>query len=239
MGTAYHGWQVQNNAVTVQQRINEALSTALGKEIKCMGSGRTDTGVHAIQQVAHFDHDGGVIFPELLHKLNGILPLDISVNAIRMVKNSVSARFDASSRSYVYKIHQNKDPFLIDKSYHFRRKVDLDKMNVACSLFKKHRDFQSFSMVKTDVNNYNCEIFEIGFKRENEMILFYVRANRFLRGMVRAIVGTMLDVGENKLSSKDLEEILESRDRKNAGRSVPACGLYLKDIVYPDDIYNC
>lgn len=236
LGTNYHGWQIQNNVVTIQQKINESLTTILGCETQCIGSGRTDTGVHAIHQVAHFDCENSFIIPQLKHKLNRILPIDISVNFIYKINESSSARFDAISRSYIYKIHQNKNPFLINFSYYFSRLLDLEKMNKACDLFQKHTNFESFSKVKTKVNNFDCKIFEMSFKLEKDIILFYVRANRFLRGMVRAIVGTMLDIGENKLELEDLEYILLSRDRNKVRKFVPAHGLYLNEIIYPKEI---
>lgn len=236
LGTAYHGWQVQNDVVTVQQKINEALTIILGKPTVCLGSGRTDAGVHGVQQIAHFDNDGIKDLKLFKRKLNGILPKDISVNKIFQVKADKSARFDASSRSYIYKLHQKKNPFLRGFSHFFSRDLDITKMNQACRIFKEHTDFEAFSRVNTDVNNFDCTIYEIGFVKENDIIHFHVKANRFLRGMVRAIVGTMLDIGQGKTTLKDLENILNSRDRKQAGSAVPAHGLYLNEIIYPEDI---
>lgn len=236
LGEAYHGWQVQKDVVTVQQKINEALTIILGKQTVCLGSGRTDAGVHARQQIAHFDSEEIDDLPFIKRRFNGILPKDISINKIYAVKNDVNARFDASSRSYLYKIHQRKNPFLRGSSFFYSRDLDIEKMNKACELFQKHKDFEAFSRVKTDVNNFDCSIFEIGFERQNDNILFHVKANRFLRGMVRAIVGTMLDIGQGKRDLIDLENILKSRDRKQAGSSVPAHGLYLNEIIYPNEI---
>jgi len=236
LGTNYHGWQVQKNETTVQQKINEALTISFGQPVVCLGSGRTDAGVHATQQIAHFDSEEINDFGRMKLKLNGILPWDISINSIYRVNEDISARFNASSRSYIYKIHQKKNPFLRGASYFFSRKLDLEKMNQACNFFQKHTDFEAFSRVNTDVNNFDCTIFEIGFIRQNESILFQVKANRFLRGMVRAIVGTMLDIGQGKSTINDLDEILKSRNRRKAGSSVPACGLYLNEIVYPENI---
>ncbi|SMD34172.1 tRNA pseudouridine38-40 synthase [Reichenbachiella faecimaris] len=236
-GSAYHGWQIQNNAKTVQGILNEALSTILRADVSTIGSGRTDTGVHAMMQMVHFDHDEIKDTVQLGNKLNSLLPQDISANHIHLVKDDVSARFEAVSRAYVYKIHQHKNPFKQGLSYHFHQPLDLDQMNSCCDLIKKWKDFEAMSKVKTEVNNFNCEIFSAFWEKQNDEIHFHVSANRFLRGMVRALVGTMLEVGQGRMTLAAFEQILESRDRKKAGRSVPAHGLYLRDITYPKDIY--
>ena len=235
-GTRYHGWQIQDNAITVQQVLNESLSTILRREITTMGSGRTDTGVHARMQVAHFDLEEHVDEEFLVRRLNGILPKDIAAHSIRLENSEASTRFNAVSRQYHYKIHLNKSPFLENLSYGFFRELNIDLMNHACKQLTDWRDFECFSRVKTEVNNFYCDIFEAKWLRENDDVLFSVRANRFLRGMVRAIVGTMLEIGQEKIDSKDFQRILESRDRKKAGRAVPPQGLYLNDIVYPEEI---
>ena len=236
-GANYHGWQIQNNAKTVQGVLNEALSTILRAEISTIGSGRTDTGVHAIMQMVHFDHNQLIDTNHLVAKLNSLLPLDISANAIAQVKDEVSARFDAISRAYIYKIHQFKSPFKQGLSYHFNQDLDLTLMNQSCDLIKKWTDFEAMSKVKTEVNNFNCEIFEAFWEKQNDEIHFHVSANRFLRGMVRALVGTMFEVGLKRMSLEQFQTVLESRDRKKAGRSVPAHGLYLRDIIYPKEVY--
>ncbi|RJE71853.1 tRNA pseudouridine(38-40) synthase TruA [Reichenbachiella sp. MSK19-1] len=236
-GTAYHGWQVQNNASTVQQTLNEALSTILRCEISTIGSGRTDAGVHALNQVVHFDLSDEVNTDELCHKLNRLLPRDIAALELRVVTDEASARFAAISRSYLYRIHQHKNPFLELRSYHHYRSLDIDLMNASCEIIKNWTDFESLSKVQTDVNHFNCQIFDARWERYNDEIHFHVSANRFLRGMIRAMVGTMLLVGEGNINLDTFEEILASRDRTKAGRSVPAHGLYLKDIIYPEDIY--
>ncbi|UXX80671.1 tRNA pseudouridine(38-40) synthase TruA [Reichenbachiella carrageenanivorans] len=236
-GTHYHGWQIQNNVVTVQRVLNEALSTILRTEISTIGSGRTDTGVHAMMQVVHFDYANEIVVGQLAAKLNSLLPQDIAVRTIKPVKEGVSARFEAVSRAYIYKIHQYKNPFLQGQSYQFHQAIDLDQMNACCELIKTWKDFEAMSKVKTEVNNFNCEIFDAYWKKHNGEIHFHVSANRFLRGMVRALVGTMLDVGQGRMTVEAFQAVLESRDRKKAGRSVPAHGLYLRDIIYPKDIY--
>ncbi|PIB36751.1 tRNA pseudouridine(38-40) synthase TruA [Reichenbachiella sp. 5M10] len=236
-GTAYHGWQVQNNAATVQQVLNDALSTILRQEISTIGSGRTDTGVHALNQVVHFDLPAEVQVQNLCYKLNRLLPWDISANEIRRVQDDASARFAAVSRSYLYRMHQRKNPFLEKRSYQYSFPVDLEAMNASCEIVKQWMDFESLSKVQTEVKTFQCEIFDAKWEEYNDEFHFHVSANRFLRGMIRAMVGTMLLVGEGKINLDTFAAILESRDRTRAGRSVPACGLYLKDIIYPKDVY--
>lgn len=236
-GTRYHGWQIQDNAITVQQVLNESLSTILRKDIHTMGSGRTDTGVHARMQVVHFDLEESVDLTELVRRLNGLLPKDIAAHHMKLVIPEANTRFDAISRQYHYKIHTKKSPFLENLSYGHFRGLDIELMNLACKKLLNWRDFECFSRVKTEVNNFYCDIFEAKWFKENDDLLFSVRANRFLRGMVRAIVGTMLEIGQEKLDLKSFQDILESRDRNKAGRAVPPQGLYLNDIVYPDEIF--
>ncbi|MEL6557185.1 MAG: tRNA pseudouridine(38-40) synthase TruA [Bacteroidota bacterium] len=236
-GTHYHGWQIQENAITVQQVLNESMSTILRQKINTMGSGRTDTGVHATVQVVHFDVDEFLEETNLIRRLNSILPKDIAVYALRRVNSDANTRFDAISREYHYKIHLKKSPFLENLSYGYFRELNFDLMNEACLLLKDWKDFECFSRVKTEVNNFCCDIFEAKWFKENDEVLFSVRANRFLRGMVRAIVGTMLEVGQERISLADFQEVLDGRDRKKAGRAVPPQGLYLNDIVYPEEIF--
>ncbi|WP_109832849.1 tRNA pseudouridine(38-40) synthase TruA [Reichenbachiella versicolor] len=235
-GGIYHGWQVQPNAITIQQVLNEALSTILRSEIETIGSGRTDTGVHATKQIAHFDHDQQL--PEnLIGKLNSLLPKGIAIYSCKPVKEDASARFEASSRSYIYKMNKQKDPFSDGLSYFYRISLDLKAMNDCCTVIKKWTDFESFSKVHTDVHTFNCKIIDARWEEDNEGYRFYVSANRFLRGMVRALVGTMILAGERKISVDDFQKILEAKDRKKAGRSVPAHGLYLSAVEYPEEIY--
>lgn len=236
-GTNYHGWQVQDNAITVQQVLNESLSTLLRKDIMAMGSGRTDTGVHARMQVVHFDVEEELDGPQLVAKLNRFLPRDIAVHQMKAVHPEANTRFDATSRQYHYLMHTHKSPFLENLSYGFYQPLDVEAMNQACEKLLQWKDFECFSRVKTEVNNFYCDIFEAKWLTENENLLFSVRANRFLRGMVRAIVGTLIDVGQGKTGLNDFSDILESRDRRKAGRAVPPQGLYLNDIVYPEEIF--
>ena len=235
-GKNYHGWQIQENAITVQEILDKSLSTILKTEIKSLGSGRTDTGVHAISQVAHFDFNGNII-ENFLYRINSLLPSDISINSINGVKENVSARFDAISREYIYKIHTKKSPFLNDYSYYYKRDIDIELLNKACDIIKKFKDFQTFSKVKTDVNNYNCNVSYAAIEKENNSYFFKVTSNRFLRGMVRALMGTLFEINENKIELEFLEDIIIKKERKLAGPSVPAHGLYLNKVLYEEDIY--
>ena len=235
-GKNYHGWQTQENAITIQEILDKSLSTILKTEIKSLGSGRTDTGVHAMSQVAHFDFNGNII-ENFLYRINSLLPSDISINSINGVKENVSARFDAISREYIYKIHTKKSPFLNDYSYYYKREIDIELLNKACDIIKKFKDFQAFSKVKTDVNNYNCNVSYAAIEKENNSYFFKVTSNRFLRGMVRAIMGTLFEINENKIELEFLEDIIIKKERKLAGPSVPAHGLYLNKVLYEEDIY--
>jgi tRNA pseudouridine38-40 synthase len=236
-GTHYSGWQVQGNAITVQGEINKALSVLLKSDMETMGSGRTDAGVHAHQQIAHFDTEPIKQPDKLVYKLNALLPKDIAINQLIPVREDAHARFDADSRSYQYFIHTRKDPFSENASYLFTADLDLNSINEAVELLKSWKDFEAFSKVHTEVNHFNCDIFEAHWEPSASGYVFYIRANRFLRGMVRTIVGTLLDVGTHKTSVQSLEEILKSKNREEAGRSVSADGLYLHAVTYPKDIY--
>ncbi len=236
-GTHYHGWQVQKNAISVQGVLNESLSTILRTEISTIGSGRTDTGVHAMMQVVHFDYAEEIDRELLVLKLNSHLPKDIAVKSIVSVKPDVSARFNASSRSYIYKMHTLKSPFNDHLSYYYTRALDMEVMNESCQIIKERTDFEALSKVKTEVNNFNCDIFDAYWEKANDEIHFHVSANRFLRGMVRTLVGTMIEIGRHRMSNEEFKQILTSQDRRKAGRSVPAHGLYLREITYPSDIY--
>ena len=236
-GSDFHGWQKQPNAKTVQQTIENSMSVLLKEPIEIVGAGRTDTGVHAKQLIAHFDSKNDIDKKNLLYKLNSFLPKTIAINAIDQVKNNAHARFDAVSRAYVYKIHLEKNPFLIHYSYYLKYPVDLDAMDRASTVLKEYTDFKCFSKSKTDVKTYNCYISSIKWEKTGNEIKFFIVADRFLRNMVRAIVGTLLEIGIGKLKEQDLHTIVESRDRSKAGYSVPAKGLYLHTIEYPKSIY--
>jgi len=197
-----------------------------------MGAGRTDTGVHAKEMYAHFDFETPIEIPSLVHKLNSYLPKDIVVYNIILVHDEAHARFDATKRMYEYHINTFKDAFFQDKSWYFHQELDLDLMNEASKIMFKHTDFQCFSKVNTDVNTFDCTIFEAHWKQENDKLVFIISANRFLRNMVRAIVGTLVYVGLHKITLEDFNEIIKSKNRDKAGFSVPAHGLYLTKIDY-------
>ncbi|MDY8134376.1 tRNA pseudouridine(38-40) synthase TruA [Aquimarina sp. 2201CG5-10] len=236
-GTPYHGWQRQPNAISVQEVLEESLSTLLRLKINIVGAGRTDTGVHARQIMAHFDYDNELNTDQLKYKLNSILPPEISVQKVYEVMDEAHARFDAISRSYEYHITLAKDPFAINRSYYFKKELDVDAMNEAAKLLLNYTNFKCFSKSKTDVKTYNCTITEAIWEKQENQLIFKISANRFLRNMVRAIVGTLIEIGENKLKVIDLERIIKSEDRGQAGYSVPAHGLYLTSVEYPKTIY--
>ncbi|AFK04881.1 tRNA pseudouridine synthase A [Emticicia oligotrophica DSM 17448] len=232
-GTEFHGWQIQPNAISVQECIEKGLSTILKKKIEITGSSRTDAGVHAAQQFAHFDLEEPIQdIGKLVNALNGILSKGIAIKDIRAVKEDFHSRFDATHRRYLYRILQKKNPFWHEISYFYKPKLDLEAMNKAGKLMEKYIDFQCFSKVNTDVQTFNCKI-EFAYWEQNEYFLFFhVKADRFLRGMVRAIVGTMIDVGLGKLSIEGFEAIIVSKDRNKAGRAVPPEGLTLMEVGY-------
>ena len=231
-GTNYHGWQIQPNAIAVQEVLNNALSTILNQKINCMGAGRTDTGVHAREMFAHFDTDSEFELKTTIHKLNSFLPNDISVFDIIKVHNDAHARFDAKKRTYEYRIHNFKDSFLENLSWYYHQNLDLQVMNKASKILLNHTDFQAFSKVNTDVNSFDCKIFQANWIQINNQLIFTITADRFLRNMVRAIVGTLIYVGLKKITIEDFENIIKSKNRNNAGFSVPAQGLFLTKIEY-------
>ena len=236
VGTNYHGWQIQKNAITIQKKLEESLSTLIGHKIKTIGSGRTDTGVHAISQIVHFDSNS-ILEDNFIYRLNAILPKEISINSINAVNKDANARFDAISREYIYKIHIHKNPFLENRSLFYKGKINLDSLNNACEILMDSSDFQSFSKVNTEVNNFKCAINFALFNKSDNGFNFSISSNRFLRGMVRSIVGTLLEINEKKISLEDLKIIIKNKDRAGAGASVLPCGLYLSKVNYPEQIY--
>jgi len=216
----------------VQETLNKALSVVLNSEINIMGAGRTDTGVHAKEMYAHFDFETEIDCQNLVHKLNSYLPKDIVIYDIFPVHEEAHARFDATKRTYQYHIHTFKDVFLQDESWYYHQDLDLDLMNEASKLLLNYTDFQCFSKVNTDVNTFDCTIFEAYWTQKNSSITFTISANRFLRNMVRAIVGTLVYVGLHKITLEDFNNIIASKNRSEAGFSVPAHGLYLTKIEY-------
>jgi tRNA pseudouridine38-40 synthase len=230
-GTNYQGWQIQPNGMTVQEVLNNALSVLLRQPIETMGCGRTDTGVHAKQYFAHFDTS--VVLPDsIIKNLNGILPYDIAIHDIVAISDDFNARFNAKSRTYEYHIIFDKNPFLHNAAVRWYHPLDLDKMNEGALLLLGEQDFSCFSKTNTDVKHYVCNVMHAEWYFKDHILVFEVTANRFLRNMVRAMVGTLTLLGENKITIDKFKEILESKDRRLAGVSVPAHGLYLTEIVY-------
>ncbi|MGB4773686.1 MAG: tRNA pseudouridine(38-40) synthase TruA [Daejeonella sp.] len=233
-GTAYHGWQIQENSVSVQELVNQALSTVLRQPVETVGCGRTDTGVHAKQLYAHFDISEENIFenPQLIIRINSILPPHIAIKRIIEVPQNAHARFDAISRSYEYHIHFNKDPFKHNLSWLLHTHPDVELMNEAAKILLSYQDFSCFSKSNTQTMTNNCTISKAEWVEENNGLVFHITADRFLRNMVRAIVGTLLKVGKHEINPEEIRQIIESKNRSNAGVSVPACGLYLTKVVY-------
>lgn len=238
-GGPFHGWQVQPNAQTVQQFLNEALSTLLRHPVETTGCGRTDTGVHAREFYAHFDTGETVADSgKFLHSLNAILPLEIAVYELIPVEPAAHARFDAVSRSYEYVVIDHKDPFLLERALYWPHGFDLDRMKDAADLLLTHSDFACFTKAGGASNGTNCTVTTATWEQREHRIVFKISANRFLRNMVRAIVGTLLEVGQGKLSREGFHEILLHGDRSDAGVSVPPHGLYLTRVDYPFIIPN-
>ncbi len=238
-GTAYHGWQIQPNAVCVQQLLEEAISMVLREKISLTGAGRTDTGVHAKKYTAHFDslHSPALLQEaDLVYKLNRILPADIAIYDLFPVQADAHARYSAISRSYEYRISRRKDPFLINKAWLQEREMDFGAMQEASALLFEYEDFECFSKSNTQVKHYRCKIEEAHWRKEDCQWIFTIRANRFLRNMVRAIVGTLTDVGLGKINAEQMKQIIESKNRSNAGYSVPGCGLYFMGAAYDKSI---
>lgn len=249
-GTAYHGWQIQQNAVSVQELLNKALSTILRQPIETTGCGRTDTGVHAKEFFAHFDIEGHgpwsmvdsksssyglstIAYGHKVRGLNALLPPDIAIKNIIPVHADAHARFDATSRSYQYHVHFNKDPFLQGASWQLRDVPDINLMNQAAAIMMEYIDFSCFSKSNTQVKTNNCKITRAEWVKTENGIVFHITADRFLRNMVRAIVGTLMMIGREEMQPEGIREIIESKNRSNAGTSVPACGLYLTEVKYP------
>jgi tRNA pseudouridine38-40 synthase len=232
-GTRYRGWQVQPNGLTVQEVLETTMSTFFRQKIEITGAGRTDTGVHASYYVAHFD-TGILPFPpgDLVEKLNRFLPADIALHRIWQVGDELHARFSACKRTYRYYISRVKDPFTLETSFACYRPLDVASMNESAALLLDFTDFTSFSKLHTDVKTNNCRIFEASWREEGHQLVFTISADRFLRNMVRAIVGTLLEVGRGRLTPEGFAGIIRKKDRSAAGTSAPAQGLFLSDVEY-------
>ncbi len=237
-GTNYHGWQIQPNGASVQETLMKALSTFLRREIEVVGAGRTDAGVHARLMVAHFDFDTELDGEVVTDKLNRLLPPDIAVYGVRRVKPEAHARFDATSRTYKYYIHTRKDPFRRGYSWRIFQPLDFERMNEAAQTLFDYTDFTSFSKLHTDVKTNNCRIMLARWEQAGDgEWVFTIRADRFLRNMVRAVVGTLVEVGRGKLTVDGFRRVIEEKNRCSAGTSVPGHALYLTDVSYPDDLF--
>lgn len=232
VGSRYHGWQVQKNAISVQEEINNALQKLLRHEVNTIGCGRTDTGVHATCFYTQFDTDKK-LQPRFVHRINRILPADITVYELYTVPDDFNVRFDATYRRYEYHLNQTPNPFLVGRSYYSYGELDFDAMNEAAKILLRYTDFECFSKVKTDVYTFNCTVTEAFWEfKGGQQWVFNIQANRFLRNMVRAIVGSLLEVGSGKLTIEGFEAIIKSKNRSEAGQSVPAHALYLVDVGF-------
>lgn len=235
-GYNYHGWQYQPNAISIQEVLEEAISTLLKEKTSIVAAGRTDTGVHAEQMFAHFNTAIVFSIEKLIFKLNSLLPKDIAIHNIFEVDKEAHARFDAVSRTYKYRISLRKNVFSFNNSYYLKNELDVKKMNNAAKILLDYENFKCFSRSHTDVNTYNCKIIEAEWTVVKNELIFTIKANRFLRNMVRAIVGTMINIGSGKMDIEQLHEIIKSQDRTKAGASVPGYALYLTQIEYPKHI---
>lgn len=234
-GTDFHGWQTQPNGITVQECLDKALSTYFRQEVISLGCGRTDAGVHATQFYAHFDLVGisAKQVENTTTGVNALLPYSIAIHRVFEVDTDAHARFDATARAYKYHLHFKKDPFKLNRSWFYKGQLDMDKMNQAAQILLPFRDFSSFSKSNTQTFTNNCSVSYARFEEQADGLVFTIKADRFLRNMVRAIVGTLIMVGRGDIELTAIAEIIESKNRSNAGQSVPACGLYLVAVEYP------
>ncbi len=237
-GTAYSGWQIQKNALSVQEVIEKAFFVSLREKIEIIGSGRTDTGVHALQQFAHFDYEKP-LNRSILKSWNALLPKDITIHNLYQVPPQAHSRFSAIQRTYQYRIVQKKNPFLQNLTYYFPYKLDIEAMQKAAQILLEYDDFASFSKVKANTPHFKCNVTEAFWKKEKdiisgtELLIFQISANRFLWGMVRAIVGTLLQIGKGKQKIEEFRRVIEAKNRSKADANAPACGLYLVSVRYP------
>ena len=246
-GTRYCGWQRQPNGIAVQEELEKALSTILRTPIELTGAGRTDAGVHALNMIAHFDIADDTTVDcrlltidskRLINNLNSLLPYDIAVKKVERVTDDAHARFDALSRKYEYHIITHKNPFLKEQACRIHFPLNLELMNEAAKVLFEYEDFTSFSKLHTDVKTNNCTIMEAYWQQRDKELVFTIKANRFLRNMVRAIVGTLMEVGRERLTIEGFRQVIEAKNRCSAGHSVPACGLYFIEAEYPETIHN-
>jgi len=232
-GTNYHGWQIQKNAHSVQAEINEKLSLILGNQINIVGCGRTDTGVHAREFYAHFDIENLKLNPEdLRYKLNQFLPEDIYIKSLFNVESEMHSRFSAVERTYKYYITRVKDPFAQNQVFFYNGPLNTEAMQASCNYLFDYTDFTSFSKLHTQTTTNLCTIINANWQLDSDRFVFTITADRFLRNMVRAIVGTMMEIGKGKMPAVEMKKIIEAKDRSKAGFSVPAKGLFLEKVTY-------
>lgn len=238
LGKNYHGWQIQPNATSVQEEVQKVLSIILRTPIEVVAAGRTDAGVHASQMFVHFDVDLELDATIYCYKINALLPKDIVFQNIFKVDPEAHARFHANKRSYEYKILLGNSPFTTDVEWQINHQLNVEAMNKAARFLLEYTDFKCFSRSKTDVRTYNCDITRAEWKQTGNQLVFYISADRFLRNMVRAVVGTLVAVGKGKMEPEKITDIIKSQNRSNAGASVPAHGLFLTEVLYPDSIIH-
>ena len=237
LGTGYAGFQIQKNANTVQSEVEKALRIVLRKEISLTGSSRTDAGVHALQNYFHFDSEAH-LDQKLLYNLNAVLPPDIGANNLKIVRSDGHCRFDAVAREYQYHIYWFKNPFLADRAFYYPYKIDINKLQTAAESLFDYTDYSSFSKRRTQVKSHECIILNSKWDLVDQKLLYTVKANRFLRGMVRGIVGTMLQIGKGKIELEDFKKIIENKDSAHVDFSVPAKGLFLNEVFFPGDYFS-
>lgn len=232
-GNNYSGFQIQENANSIQQEVEKALEIFFRQRIGLTGSSRTDGGVHALQNYFHFDYEG-VIETRVIYNINAILPPDICIKGAYPVSPEAHCRFDALSREYRYYVYRKKNPFLTDRAYFFPYTLDRERLDAAAALVPLYREFASFAKRNSQAKTYDCSIWQSNWQEENDCLVYRVVANRFLRGMVRGLVGTMLQVGRGKISVDEFEDILRKKDNQQADFSVPGHGLFLVRVGFPD-----
>jgi len=231
-GTHYSGWQIQKNAPTVQQTILDTIKILLKEDVNLIGSGRTDSGVHALGQVANFISESEINIYKFQHSLNSILPPDISIKKIEEVPNEFHARFSALTRSYFYFISKSKSPFFNKYSYSFPGKLDVNKLKLLSRTFIGENDFTSFAKKNSEIENKKCKVISADWRETKDLLIFHIEANRFLHGMVRAIVGTIIRAASDDFNSNYIQNIFEKRNRQSAWEAVPAKGLFLFKVTY-------
>lgn len=238
-GAAYHGWQVQPNGITVQQQLEDALSILMRHPVQVVGAGRTDAGVNAALMVAHADFPAEIDVPHMIYKLNRLLPPDIAVSDIRRVRDDAHARFDATEREYTYLITTVKDPFTLGNAWYYRYSTPLsvEAMNKAAEALLRHTDFTTFAKLNSNNSTNICHVSYAQWRATEQGFEFVIRSNRFLRNMIRALVGTMVDVGRGKISPEEFEQLIIARDLSLSSGSAPAEGLFLSNVKYSENIY--